>query len=78
MSFEIVTSMVAGLPPLPVLNEAELPPLRVVLRGLVEPVASSHCQRFGVAGAGVLQRTATHVAFGAFKTQRSSVHLFRR
>lgn len=59
--FEIVMSS------LPVLDEAELPPLHVVFRGLVEPVASSHCQRLGVAGAGVLQLTATRVAFGASK-----------
>lgn len=68
VSFEIVTSMAGGASSVPVLNEAELPPLHVVFRGLVEAVASSHCQRSGVAGAaGVPQLTATHVAFGEFK-----------
>lgn len=66
---KLLLALQAGLPPsLPVLNEAELPPLHVVFRGLVEAVASSHCPRFGVAGAaGVPQLTATHVAFGEFK-----------
>lgn len=52
---------------LPVLDEAELPPLHVVFSSLVEPVALSHSHCFRVAEAGVLQLTATHAAFGAFK-----------